>query len=394
MFNNAAASSEGLDAKGWMLPEEKGSNAEGGIAPPKRWQYTDEPSRLWFVKAEQGGVEKAFITVSVRDAKVVRRVVGIVGDLLRSRPELHRVSEERRGQMQKLTRAGSNLLACLKDDVIGVAERLGDQQRIHPYFRIFNELMQKYALRLEVKEALPETLDAFVRELRLLGSQPDVVAQIRNSKRAERDNARSAMGLLAAARAAYSKILALRFDLEYLVNFPSFDPKPIDEHLMKRHREAFLKLLREGPYAQHLVGYVWKTEWGPQRGFHHHVLVLLNGQSVCADIRIADDMCMRWKHEITKGLGSFENCNKRKEQYRRCGIGMLNRNDEEKWGFLAEATRYLTKQDVYTKALLSKNAQCFGVGGPYVCSASAATQKRKRLKKSLPSLSKVLGKGG
>lgn len=390
MFDNATASSLPLDAKGQLLPKEKEASAGKPIEPPKRWLYADEPSRFWLAKAEQHGVEKKFITVGVRDAKILRRVVSVVGDLLRSRPALYRISDEHRGEMKRLTRAGSNLLGCLTDDTLGVADRLGDQQRVHPYFAIFNDLKQKYMLRLQDKGALPETLDALVRELRELGSQPEVVAQIRNSKRAERDNARSAMELLAAARTVYSKILALRFDLEYLVDFPSFNPKPVDEKLMKRHREAFLKLLREGPYAQHLVGYVWKTEWGLQRGFHHHVLVLLNGQSVCADIRIADDLCMRWKHEIAKGLGSFENCNKRKEEYRRCGIGMLNRNDEEKWGFLAEATRYLTKQDVYTKALLSKNTQCFSVGGPYLCSPSAS-HKRQRLKKTLPPASNPNG---
>lgn len=392
MFENAEASSLSLDAKGPLLPEENPGRTEKLFLPPKRWAYADEPSRFWLAKAEQDGVEKRFITIGVRDAKVVRRVVATVGDLLRSRPDLYRVSQERRGQVQRLTRAGTNLLACLNDDVIGVAERLGDQQRIHPYFTIFNELVQKYVLMLQDKQALPETLDAFARELRSLGSQPDVVAQIRNSKRVERDNARSAAKLLADVRASFSKVLALRFDLEYLVDFPSFNPKPVDEKLMKRHREAFLALLRDGPYAQHMVGYVWKTEWGLQRGFHHHLLVLLNGQSVCADIRIADDLCMRWKHEITRGLGSFENCNKRKEQYRRCGIGMLNRNDEEKWGFLAEATRYLTKQDVYTKALLSKNTQCFGVGGPYLCTPVSA-QKRQRLKKTLPPVSGASRKG-
>lgn len=382
MTENKDASSVKLDAKGLLLPKEK--NASGNkLVERVPWLYADEPSRLWLAKAEQDGIEKRLITIGVRDAKVVRQVVTVVGDLLRSRPDLHGASREGRRQVRRLTRAGTRLLACLNDDVLGVVERLGDQQRIHPYFTIFHELVRKYALRLQDKHALPETLDDFVRELRSLGSQPEVVAQIRNSKRVERDNARSAAKLLAELRARYSKVLALRFDLEYLVDFPSLEPKPIDEHLMKRHREAFLKLLREGPYAQHLVGYVWKTEWGLQRGFHHHVLVLLNGQNVCADIRIADDLCMRWKHEIAKGLGSFENCNKRKEEYRRCGIGMLNRNDEEKWGFLADATRYLTKQDVYTKALLSKSTQCFGVGGPYLCTP-AATQKRQRLKTPPP----------
>lgn len=388
MFNNLEASSLPLDVKGPLLPEEKDAGVEALPKQPKRWLYADEPSRFWLAKAEQNGVEKRFITVGVLDAKVLRRVVALVGDLLRSRPVLYQALEDGRRQIRRPTRAGNNLLACLKEDVVGVAERLGEQQRMHPYFKIFHELVQKYGLSLEYRERLPETLSAFVGDLRSRCSQPDVLAQISNSKRAERDNARSAMALLRQARAKYSKVLALRFDVEYLVDFPSFDPKPVDERLMKHHRAAFLKLLREGPYAPHLVGYVWKTEWGLQRGFHHHVLVLLNGQSVCTDIRIADDLCMRWKHEITRGVGSFENCNKNKEQYRRCGIGMLNRNDEEKWGFLEEATRYLTKQDVYTKALLSKSTQCFGVGGPYLCTP-AATQKRQLLKKTLPPASGV-----
>ena len=353
----------------------------GDGAISKRWLYADEPSRPWLPKAKQNGVEKRSITVRARDAKVIRRVVALVGDLLRSRPDLYHVIGEGPRQVHQPTRAGKTLIDCLKQDVVAVAERLGEQQRLHPYFKIFHDLAQKYAFNLDYKDTLPETLAAFVNDLRAQSSSAEVLAQISNSKRAERDNARSAMNLLQQARAKYSKVLALRFDLEYLVDFPSFDAQPVGEEVMKYHRKEFVKLLREGPYAPHLVGYVWKTEWGLQRGFHHHVLVLLNGQAVCADIRIADDLCMRWKHQITNGRGCFENCNKNKEQYRRCGIGMLNRNDEEKWGFLAEATRYLTKQDIYTRVLLSKNTQCFGVGGPYLCTADA-TQKRQRLKKA------------
>ena len=371
-----------------MLPPPPGHLPNITPSPPvvldraKRLQiYRDEPSRLRLVKLERDGIEARLITFEADDAREFRKIVDVSGRLLRRHVPLVEVVKEGRRTVHRKTPLCEELLQLLHGGVLDVAQRLGDQQRLHPYFAAFRDLVSKYPHIPYFREELPELLKQFVEDLRARCSTPEVRRQVDNAKRVARENTRSALKLLDDARAHYSKILALRFDLEYIVDFaPTLQPRPLAEELMKNHREAFLKMLREGPYAKHLVGYVWKTEWGLQRGWHHHVLVLLNGQAVCSDICIADDLCSRWKHEITAGAGAYENCNKRKELYRYCGIGMLPRGDDAKWKYLADATAYVTKSDIYAKSLLLKPSQCFGVGGPYLCKPTAAI-KRKRLDK-------------
>lgn len=343
--------------------------------------YRDEPSRLRLVGLEEGGKEMRLITFEADDAREFRKIVDVVGKLLRRHVPLVEVVKEGRRTFHRKTPLCEELLQLLHGGVMDVAHRLGDQHRLHPYFAAFRDLVSEYPHIPYFREELPEVLKRFVKDLRARCSTPEVRRQVDNAKRAARENTRSAIKLLEEAREHYSKILALRLDLEYIVDFaPTLRARPLAEEVMKNHREAFFKWLREGPYAKHLVGYVWKTEWGLQRGWHHHVLVLLNGQAVCTDIRIADDLCSRWKHDITSGAGAFENCNKRKELYRYCGIGMLSWNDDAKWKYLADATAYVTKSDIYAKSLLLKPSQCFGVGGPYLCKPTAAI-KRKRLDK-------------
>lgn len=342
----------------------------------------DEPSRLRQVGCEHDGIEMRLITFEADDARQFRKIVDVVGRLLRRHAPLVEIVEGARRKVQRKTPLCEELLRALRGGAVDVARRLGDQHRLHPYFTAFHDLVLQYPHIPYFHEELPDVLKQFVKDLRERCSTPEVCSRLDNAKRVARNNTRSALQLLDGARTHYSKVLALRFDLEYLVELaPMPRARPLAEEVMKSHRKAFIKLLREGPYAKHLVGYVVKTEWGLQRGWHHHVLVLFNGQAVCADIRIADALCSRWKYDITAGSGAFENCNKRKELYRYCGIGMLSRHDDSKWKYLADATAYVTKSEIYAKSLLLKSSQCFTTGGPYLCTPSAAI-KRKRISKA------------
>lgn len=341
--------------------------------------YRDDASRLSMVTVEEFGVERRYVTLESEDAGVVRKVVAVVGDLLRkNNPQF--TKEMRRGRVViKSSPLGRKLQDCLRENILGVHLRLVGL-RIHPYYEAFRDLTAKYNIRLVPDEQLAEMLNRFVEELRTVCASLVIKRRIDNAKRAARANTRSAFKVLSECRLAYSKVLAIRIDLEYLALVSDrLRAAPIDEAAMKKHRESFVTLLREGSYAQHLIGYVWKTEWGIQRGFHHHILILFNGQKVCSDIRIADDLCARWKYFITLGRGASHNCNKEKELYQHCGIGMLSRRDDEKWEVLREAVRYVTKAEVYIKGMVDGSRQCFGVGGPYECK-SGSGRKRVRLK--------------
>lgn len=134
---------------------------------------------------------------------------------------------------------------------------------------------------------------------------------------------------------------------------------------MKRHRDAFVAFLRNGPYSKHLAGYIWRLECGFEKGSHFHMAIFFDGQALAKDITIADALGHYWKTRASGGQGMYFSCNKNKEAYERCGIGMVARNDDTTWSNVEEAMFYLTKQDYYLRFRPAKGVRTFGCGGPY-----------------------------
>lgn len=68
---------------------------------------------------------------------------------------------------------------------------------------------------------------------------------------------------------------------------------------------------------------------------------------------------------ITAQAGMFWNCNKNKESYDQCYLGMLTRKEAAKWELLGEKVRYLTKVDHYIRFQAPPKSKTFNCGGPY-----------------------------
>lgn len=101
---------------------------------------------------------------------------------------------------------------------------------------------------------------------------------------------------------------------------------------------------------EHNVGYIIKKEYTKDKGVHLHALFMFDGQKVQKDVHKADQIGKYWSDKITKGKGTYHNCNKSK--YPEHGIGMLNHSDKEKRMNLDKAISYLCKdeQHIDTKA--------------------------------------------
>ncbi|CCH14268.1 hypothetical protein SMD_3755 [Stenotrophomonas maltophilia D457] len=102
-----------------------------------------------------------------------------------------------------------------------------------------------------------------------------------------------------------------------------------------------------------------------EKGGHFHMAIFFNGQELAKDITIADALGHYWKNTVTGGNGMYFSCNKNKEAYERCGIGMVPRNDDMAWANVEDAMFYLTKQDYYLRFRPAKGIRTFGSGGPY-----------------------------
>ncbi|MEN1957418.1 YagK/YfjJ domain-containing protein [Luteimonas changyuni] len=304
----------------------------------------------------------------------LRDTVDDVGELLRSTGKLFDYRWRTPfGKVFVPTKRGKRVQNVLKRDLAGVS-RVLEGRDVHPYFSEAARLAQN--LHWEGLEPADKSdlLEKFMIDLRAGCSTPSVKRRIDNAKTAERKNMRSAYRLLDQSRLYYSKLLVIRLDLEFATD-PFLRPAPISYATAREARNRFFHVLRTSGYAAHLVGYIWKTEWGFSRGFHHHVVVVLYGQAVRNEFAIAEDLGNTWRM-IAGRLGSFHSCNHwATESYDKVGVGMIHRSNDAKWETLADTVRYTTKAEVYARSLAG-SSELFGTGGPYNCFKGAGPKRK------------------
>ncbi|HIG9762273.1 TPA: YagK/YfjJ domain-containing protein [Escherichia coli] len=156
----------------------------------------------------------------------------------------------------------------------------------------------------------------------------------------------------------HSRLLVLRVDLSW-ANEHKADITADDA---RKHRQQLFRNMQKNPMFRHVLGTVWKLEYGPQRKFHYHMLFILNGNKAQQDGVIAHTFGEYWKNTITKGKGIYYNCNANKAHYEDCGLGKLERGDSSKDKGLLKALSYITKIDACARLVLPGNARTFGRG--------------------------------
>lgn len=133
---------------------------------------------------------------------------------------------------------------------------------------------------------------------------------------------------------------------------------------IKNYRAKFFRAIKM-KYA--IEGFIWKLEYGGDKSFHYHCLLMLDGDKHREDISIAMDMGEMWKRllvnddgKATKGI--YWNCNAHKEHYRHLAIGQLNASDTTMIDNLFKhVLPYLAKTDYYIK-LAKTNDRTIGMG--------------------------------
>ena len=166
-----------------------------------------------------------------------------------------------------------------------------------------------------------------------------------------------------------SKLLVLRIDVGYEQDssnpFLSHEERRNNGLQAKEDLEDFIDNMDSTTLFNHLRGYALKIEYGTSKGFHCHLLFLLNGSRVQRDICIAEGIGEYWE-SITRANGRnglYHNCNKDKDKYDdNCGIGAINYTDKELIANLKNnVAPYLTKLDEYIETL--GIGETFGIGG-------------------------------
>lgn len=204
--------------------------------------------------------------------------------------------------------------------------------------------------------ALLQPLNECVDKIRQEANSKQFQSRLNNYRRASNKNYKELTGYVNALFERYSRLLVLRVDLSYQKQHSK-----TTQAEAKRDRERLFGNMRSNKLFGDMVGYIWKLEHGPEKGFHYHVMFFFDGSRVREDGVLAKRIGLYWVDVVTKGRGLYYNCNAVKFLYKSCGIGMVDHSDAQLREGLRMAMVYLTKTDLYMK--LQTLGRGMGKGG-------------------------------
>lgn len=187
---------------------------------------------------------------------------------------------------------------------------------------------------------LNECVDKMRREVR----SKRFLSRLNSYQRSSNKNYKELMEYVGALFERFSRLLVLRVDLSY-----SKESSTITQADAARDRERLFENARSNKMFDDMVGYIWKLEHGPEKGFHYHVMFFFDGAKVREDITKAIQIGRYWTNVVTRGRGLYYNCNAVKRAYKSCGIGMVDHANVQMRQGLQKAVVYLTKTDLYMR---------------------------------------------
>lgn len=192
---------------------------------------------------------------------------------------------------------------------------------------------------------LNQRLEAWYQSLQ----QSSFTSECRRNRRNSRNNYKRLCDLIKTLFECHSRLMVVRVDLGY----SEFDSPYIDYETARYHREQLCLAFNTHALFDHLLGYAWKLEWQPKKGFHYHFIFFFDGHQCREDITQARLIGEMWANAMTGGQGRYYNCNLDAEQ-RYCdnAMGCIDYHNFEKKRGLNWLAKYLTKIDEYAAMLV------------------------------------------
>ncbi|MBB6580913.1 inovirus-type Gp2 protein [Ralstonia solanacearum] len=320
---------------------------------------------------ESIAADAAHITDCVRE---IIKTEGVLFELVPRRRVLGTV-EYVPAVMIKATKLGERFLQCLRMDV----DRITDLYAIedfNPYFRLFRQaamqgavdrgevycvdawsgsVLGEYARRHPLSvdgqlEDFAERLGNAVEMIKKQGRSQSFRQEKWAFEKPAGENYDSLVALIRANFAACHHLLILRIDLGYAQYYcdPALSGEQAVSYVdVRRHRHALIRFIKRRLPKGAYRGYALKLEFGLDKTYHYHVLVLLNGDVVREAATISKLIGDYWKQYITEGKGGAYNCNA--ATYKESGIGSVRYFDEKRAILETVVAAYLTKVDFYIR---------------------------------------------
>ncbi|HFE6714967.1 TPA: inovirus-type Gp2 protein [Salmonella enterica subsp. enterica serovar Newport] len=271
-------------------------------------------------------------------------------------------------------------------DIIHLLEQLSDsfleKRKLHPLITCFQQMLSRYDLYCRVHNGAIISSDAtstaimlnrLVSEYRDEVNKPAFRQELRKYQRNSVKNLKGITNYIQHLFNQHARLLVIRLDLAWgKVHSGSITPE-----IAKQHRQQLLRNMKRNRLFKHVLGTVWKLEYGLDRGFHYHTLFFLDGNKARSDINICAQFGEYWTSVITEGKGTYFNCNARPERYEMSGIGMVKHDDIVKQEGLQRAVEYLTKIDTFARLALPGNVRTFGRSEIKACSLKGRGGRRR-----------------
>lgn len=352
-------------------------------------------------------------------ASDVHHITQCVKGIIQSKYSLFRLKEMKVDRRVKplmsrieMSKLGEYFLKCLKMDIDRIIDKYPSIGKHNRYFGLFHDAVmrevefengsapfaivarEEWLSSSDWKEMPRSVLTQYVRPLN------DVVEEIIQQGRGDEfkdwlnaiqrqpdSNADRLWSLIEACLSANHHISVLRFDTGYAQYYCDSElsgEQAITYEDIRSHRRALRRFLKRDlskmlpPGACKGMGFAIKLEYGLDKGYHFHVIVILNGDVVCRHAAIADMICDSWNRYITGGKGGSYNCFR--STYVKPGIGSVRYNDEQKLKTLKDlVVPYVTKPDFYVGMAKPEAHRSFWKSQPPMITARAGRKRSKRI---------------
>mgnify|MGYP000476364640 FL=1 len=278
-----------------------------------------------------------------------------------------------------------NIVYLIRNEI--VIKHYFPLSRFSPYvelcFRISAEDKDKIEHDFYTQQDKQKILEKLRQDLR----SEYFIKTIENKKKAISKNKQSLLRYISDLFEYRSRLLVIRVDLGYskierLHKFRprrdkkiSLSPPPklkifegwqLFGDAAREHRVSLIKQVGK-QFKKNFIGYVWKLEYGTDKGFHYHMIFFLDGANCRKDITIAQSIGELWKNEIVQGDdGVYWNLNADKKRFEKnncVATGMISSNDRATRNNLERMATYLVKPDYFVRTALPNGARTFGKGG-------------------------------
>lgn len=313
--------------------------------------------------------ERSTITCSFETYKEIIQIEKATSTVAGSNEGIFKIINTKKGQHLELTNIGAQLFLASRIDTEKILNEL-ENHALSPIFNAFKEACDETQIKKELAHKKPhekwthgESLDLIELATRIKEKTKngDFRTALNNHRRSSNKNTRESKKYIRSLFSNHSRILALRIDLGHQSSIKSkYQNSELLEAAKIQRSELFKHLKKK--FKNSLLGYIWKLEYGLEKGYHYHLMLFLDGSQNRQDVTIAKFIGEHWNNEITKGEGNYFNCNAQKEAYGKyLGIGMISHADHEKIRNLEKAATYLSKADYYA-SLITKGGRTFGKG--------------------------------